>query len=106
MFYFTCREAESVVRYVSIFFFDGLLTSGQVFNKNYTQYLPLSVYDLMTWVGSPAIYVVDCSHAGLVLSALSHFAAHLGQEACSKVASAPDPNMGRGPPVGTSSENR
>jgi len=39
-----------------------------VFNKNYTQYIPLSVYDLQAWVGTPAIYVFDCSAAGLVIS--------------------------------------
>lgn len=75
--------------------------SGQVFNKNYTQYLPLSVYDLMTWVGSPAIYVVDCSHAGLVLTALSHFAVQLGQEASNAAAAAfTDGRSGRAPSAG------
>ena len=39
-----------------------------VFNKNYTQYIPLSVYDLQAWVGQPAIYVFDCSAAGILLS--------------------------------------
>ena len=32
--------------------------------QNYTQYIPLSVYDLQAWMGSPSIYVYDCSHAG------------------------------------------
>ena len=41
-----------------------------VFNKNYTQYIPLSVHDLLHWVGSPAIYVIDCSNAGQVLRAV------------------------------------
>uniref|UniRef100_G1S145 Regulatory associated protein of MTOR complex 1 n=1 Tax=Nomascus leucogenys TaxID=61853 RepID=G1S145_NOMLE len=27
-----------------------------VFNKNYTQYIPLSIYDLQTWMGSPSIF--------------------------------------------------
>ena len=39
-----------------------------VFNKDYTQYMPLSVYDLQTWVGRPAIYVFDCSAAGILVS--------------------------------------
>ena len=39
-----------------------------VFNKSYTQYIPLSLYDLQTWVGTPAIYVFDCSAAGQVLA--------------------------------------
>ena len=40
-----------------------------VFNRAYTQYIPLSVYDLQAWVGSPAVYVLDCSGAGLVAAA-------------------------------------
>ncbi|CAB4064402.1 RAPTOR [Lepeophtheirus salmonis] len=27
-----------------------------VFNRNYTQYIPLSLYDLQTWMGSPSIF--------------------------------------------------
>lgn len=45
-----------------------------VFNKNYTQYIPLSVYDLQAWMGSPSIYVYDCSSAGLVLDSFKAFA--------------------------------
>ena len=30
-----------------------------VFNKSYTQYIPLSIYDLQAWTGNPAIYVFD-----------------------------------------------
>lgn len=41
-----------------------------VFNKQYTQYIPLSVFDLHQWVGQPAIYVLDCSHAGLIIDCL------------------------------------
>lgn len=45
-----------------------------VFNKNYTQYIPVSVYDLQTWLGSPCIYVYDCSNAGNILNAFNKFA--------------------------------
>ncbi|KAA8494031.1 Regulatory-associated protein of mTOR [Porphyridium purpureum] len=45
-----------------------------VFNKNYTQYIPLSVYDLQTWMDTPSIYVFDCSGAGLIVSAFKQFA--------------------------------
>ena len=38
-----------------------------VFNKSYTQYIPLSVFDLQAWTGTPAIYVFDCSNAGLIV---------------------------------------
>jgi regulatory associated protein of mTOR len=45
-----------------------------VFNKTYTQYIPISVYDLQTWLGSPCIYVYDCSNAGNILNAFNKFA--------------------------------
>lgn len=45
-----------------------------VFNKNYTQYIPVSVYDLQTWLGSPCIFVYDCSNAGNILLAFKKFA--------------------------------
>jgi WD40 repeat protein len=38
-----------------------------VFNKTYTQYIPLSVYDIKQWAGTPSIYVLDCSSAGILL---------------------------------------
>ena len=45
-------------------------TNGEiwVFNKNYTQYIPLSIVDLQHWLGAPALYIFDCSHAGLLVS--------------------------------------
>ncbi|KAM5273134.1 regulatory-associated protein of mTOR isoform 2-T2 [Ctenodactylus gundi] len=51
-----------------------------VFNKNYTQYIPLSVYDLQTWMGSPSIFVYDCSNAGLVVKSFKQFALQREQE--------------------------
>jgi regulator-associated protein of mTOR len=43
-----------------------------LFNKSYTQYIPLAIQDLRgSVVGSPAVYVFDCSGAGQVLP---HFA--------------------------------
>jgi regulatory associated protein of mTOR len=39
-----------------------------VFNKTFTQYIPLSVYDLHLWMSSPSVYVFDCSCAGLILN--------------------------------------
>ena len=35
-------------------------------SQNYTQYIPLSLYDLQAWMGSPSIYIFDCSNAGTV----------------------------------------
>ncbi|KAL1130820.1 hypothetical protein AAG570_012061 [Ranatra chinensis] len=45
-----------------------------VFNKMYTQYIPLSVYDLQTWMGAPSIYVYDCSNAGIIVDLFKQFA--------------------------------
>ncbi|XP_074601367.1 regulatory associated protein of MTOR complex 1 isoform X2 [Brevipalpus obovatus] len=45
-----------------------------VFNKSYTQYIPLSLYDLQQWLGSPSIYVYDCSCAGLIVQSFNQFA--------------------------------
>ncbi|EST06727.2 Armadillo-type fold [Kalmanozyma brasiliensis GHG001] len=38
-----------------------------VFNKAYTQYIPVTLYDLLTWLGSPCIFVWDASAAGNVV---------------------------------------
>ncbi|KAN0068879.1 Raptor N-terminal CASPase like domain containing protein [Elaphomyces granulatus] len=38
-----------------------------VFNKNYTQYIPVSLYDLQSWLAGPSLYVFDVSHAGNIL---------------------------------------
>jgi len=38
-----------------------------VFNKSFTQYMPLAVEDLMHWVGRPAIFVFDCNAAGALM---------------------------------------
>ncbi|KAJ1868946.1 Target of rapamycin complex 1 subunit kog1, partial [Coemansia sp. RSA 990] len=40
-----------------------------VFNKQFTQYIPVSAMDLMSWVGTPGVYVWDCSHAMNVVQA-------------------------------------
>ncbi|KAJ9661908.1 Target of rapamycin complex 1 subunit kog1 [Neophaeococcomyces mojaviensis] len=38
-----------------------------VFNKNYTQYIPVGIYDLQSWLAGPSLYVYDVSHAGNIL---------------------------------------
>lgn len=50
-------------------------TNGElwVFNSRYTQYIPLSVYELHTWLQTPSIYVLDCSAAGLIVNAFRSF---------------------------------
>lgn len=38
-----------------------------VFGKHYTHYMPVAVAELRSWLGDPAIYVLDCSCAGALL---------------------------------------
>ncbi|KAM7463906.1 hypothetical protein LguiA_032027 [Lonicera macranthoides] len=40
-----------------------------LFNKSYTQYIPLPAVDLDSWLKTPSIYVFDCSAAGLIVNA-------------------------------------
>jgi regulator-associated protein of mTOR len=51
-----------------------ILLIDRVFNKNYTQYIPVSIFDVQTWLGSPSIFVYDCSNAGNILIAFNRFA--------------------------------
>jgi regulator-associated protein of mTOR len=50
-------------------------TSGEiwVFNKNYTQYIPISLYDVQAWLGSPSLLVFDCSDAGNIIRNFNRF---------------------------------
>jgi regulatory associated protein of mTOR len=50
-------------------------SSGEiwVFNKNYTQYIPVSLYDLQHWLQAPTIFVWDCSEAGNILTNYHRF---------------------------------
>lgn len=41
-----------------------------VFGKYYTHYTPVAICELRTWLGDPAIYVLDCSAAGVLISHL------------------------------------
>lgn len=38
-----------------------------VFNRGYTQYIPVSLYDLQNWLGAPYIMVIDANAAGRVI---------------------------------------
>ncbi|KAL5550675.1 hypothetical protein UlMin_000851 [Ulmus minor] len=39
-----------------------------VFNKSYTQYIPLPISELDSWLKTPSIYVFDCSAAGNIVN--------------------------------------
>ncbi|KAK3644912.1 Target of rapamycin complex 1 subunit kog1 [Elasticomyces elasticus] len=43
--------------------------SGEVwcFNRSYTQYIPISLYDIQDWVGAPGLWVWDCSASGGII---------------------------------------
>lgn len=45
-----------------------------VFNKNYTQYIPVSLYDLQSWLAGPSLFVFDVSHAGNIVQNFHTFA--------------------------------
>lgn len=50
-------------------------TSGEIwiFNRGYTQYIPVSLYDLQNWLGAPCIYVWDCNQAELIIKNFNAF---------------------------------
>lgn len=56
--------------------------SGELwcFNRNYTQYIPVSLMELQSWLGSPGVYIWDCSAAGNLLTNFNNFAERRDQE--------------------------
>ena len=38
-----------------------------VFNRDFTQYIPVALYDLQSWLAGPSLYIFDCSHAGNII---------------------------------------
>jgi regulator-associated protein of mTOR len=75
-------------------------SSGELwlFNKAYTQYIPVSLAEVVAWLGSPTIMVWDCSAAGNIVTKVQEFGikrdADLAREAAN-----PSPTP---PPTGTS----
>ncbi|KAJ3774118.1 hypothetical protein FB446DRAFT_492928 [Lentinula raphanica] len=51
-------------------------SSGELwcFNRSYTQYLPVSLQEIQNWLGSPGVYIWDCSAAGRLLHNFNEFA--------------------------------
>ena len=74
-----------------------------VFNRNYTQYIPLSIYDLQTWMGAPSIYVYDCSNAGIIVNSFNNFAE---QHELEQTASSTQIIRGTPPTITTSTINQ
>ncbi|KAG0287659.1 hypothetical protein BGZ96_008451 [Linnemannia gamsii] len=75
-------------------------SSGEiwVFNKNYTQYIPVSLLDLQSWLGSPCIYVYDCSAAGNILLSFNRFAEKRDMDAAKQATPQP-PGTVSAPPL-------
>ncbi|KAL8864667.1 MAG: hypothetical protein Q9174_007267, partial [Haloplaca sp. 1 TL-2023] len=67
--------------------------SGEIwtFNRNYTQYIPVSLYDLQQWLGAPSLYVFDCSNAGNIIANFDRFVEKHEEE--SAEARKSDPNI-------------
>ncbi|KAF8641036.1 hypothetical protein AX17_000681 [Amanita inopinata Kibby_2008] len=57
--------------------------SGELwcFNRDYTQYIPVSLQEIQGWLGSPGVYIWDCSAAGHLLHNFKVFAERRDQEA-------------------------
>eukprot|EP00002_Diphylleia_rotans_P033413 TRINITY_DN7103_c0_g1_i3.p1 TRINITY_DN7103_c0_g1~~TRINITY_DN7103_c0_g1_i3.p1 ORF type:complete len:1237 (-),score=213.22 TRINITY_DN7103_c0_g1_i3:198-3908(-) len=70
-----------------------------VFNKQYTQYIPLSLYELQAWMTNPAMYVFDCSAAGLIIKAYLHFADQRERENERKLSSGSSFTTASEPPI-------
>ncbi|KAI9050277.1 hypothetical protein LZ554_005445 [Drepanopeziza brunnea f. sp. 'monogermtubi'] len=60
-----------------------------VFNKNYTQYIPVSLYDLQTWLQAPTFYVWDCSDAGNIINNFHRFVQKHEEEEAENVSKDP-----------------
>ncbi|KKA30145.1 hypothetical protein TD95_002803 [Thielaviopsis punctulata] len=64
-----------------------------VFNKNFTQYIPVSLFDLQAWLAGPTMFVWDCSEAGNIVNNYHRFVEK--HEAEDEEAALIDPNHQR-----------
>ena len=61
-----------------------------VFNRSYSQYIPVSLIEIQNWLGSPCIYIWDCSAAGNLLTNFINFAEKRDADANMKHGGYPD----------------
>ena len=61
-----------------------------VFNRGYTQYIPVSIFDLQAWLQSPSLYVYDCSQAGNIVNNFNRFIKQHQEENEAKLRENPD----------------
>ncbi|KAM1038344.1 hypothetical protein ACFX13_033774 [Malus domestica] len=69
----TCRKYAKSERVLFHYNGHGVpkpTANGEIwlFNKSYTQYIPLPISDLDSWLKTPSIYVFDCSAAGMIVN--------------------------------------
>ncbi|KAL0318163.1 UNVERIFIED_CONTAM: Regulatory-associated protein of TOR 1 [Sesamum calycinum] len=66
-----CAKSERVLFHYNGHGVPKPTPNGEIwlFNKSYTQYIPLPISDLDSWLRTPSIYVFDCSAAGMIVSA-------------------------------------
>lgn len=67
LLFFRCLEENVLSFCISSSIFFSLVFCFFFLSQNFTKYIPLSVWDLNMWLGTPAIYVFDCSGAGNLL---------------------------------------
>ncbi|XP_011623063.1 regulatory-associated protein of TOR 2 isoform X1 [Amborella trichopoda] len=72
----TCRKYAKSERVLFHYNGHGVpkpTVNGEIwlFNKSYTQYIPLPIRELESWLKTPSIYVFDCSAAGMIVSAFT-----------------------------------
>ncbi|XP_024982076.1 regulatory-associated protein of TOR 1 isoform X2 [Cynara cardunculus var. scolymus] len=70
----TCRKYAKSERVLFHYNGHGVpkpTANGEIwfFNRSYTQYIPLPISDLDSWLKTPSIYVFDCSAAGMIINA-------------------------------------
>ncbi|XP_017009163.2 regulatory-associated protein of mTOR [Drosophila takahashii] len=73
-----------------------------VFNKTFTQYIPLSIFELITWMSAPSIYVYDCSNAGIIINSFQPYAEQHEHELEKALAAAQQ--RGSGAPSGAANQ--
>ena len=73
--------------------------SGELwlFNKQYTQYIPVSLADVVSWLGSPTIMIWDCSAAGNIVVKVQEFGIKRDADIAKEVAN-PSPPAPTPPP--------
>lgn len=82
---------KMVGRECALFYYNGHgvpkpTRSGEiwVFNRGYSQYIPVSIQDLQLWLGSPCVFVWDCSAAGNIVTNFLKFAEQKDHQARSQ----------------------